>query len=320
MTKSQLQSKLEEKEIQYAAFENEKNQQIDGLTQKLAQKLKLFESENSDTDIDKSQDIKNVQLALDKLQSEKVTHFVYPFLESAADWKEILYSIRSIEKNYQGSFKIFIVGDLPEELDQSKVTFISSPGTSHKDGNQPLDIVVKLQKVVSDERINDDFIWMNDDIYFVNPVFYEDIAILKAVENLEGLQRNENTPYRKNLWNTFDLLKQNKCSLFNYGTHLPFVYNKEKMSELIKRFNLKNEALLISSLYHNYFFSHAKPFILNVSSDNIKIGIYKKNPNFTALSEFLTKKKFFNHSVTGFSENIQNILENLFPEKSRFEK
>jgi len=250
---------------------------------------------------------------------QKTTHFVYPFLQRAANWKEIIFSIRSIEKYYQGKFHIFIIGDLPPAINANKITFIPSSCIANKDGSQPIDIVKKLNKVIADKRINENFVWMNDDIYFMNPVFYEDIAILKAIENLDLIRKSVKTPYRDNLWNTYNVLKSNNCPVWNYGTHLPFVYNKKNMKLLIEKFNLAKNPLLISSLYHNYFFQKAIPLLLNLPTDNIKVAVYRKDPDINMLKKFLKTKKFFNHSQTGFSDAIKNILLVSFPDKSSFE-
>jgi len=91
------------------------------------------------------------------------------------------------------------------------------------------------------------------------------------------------------------------------------------MKLLIEKFNLAKNPLLISSLYHNYFFQKAIPLLLNLPTDNIKVAVYRKDPDINMLKKFLKTKKFFNHSQTGFSDAIKNILLVSFPDKSSFE-
>ncbi len=246
---------------------------------------------------------------------------IYPYVHEVetggfAQWEELRYSFRSLQKNFKEKFRIWLVGDKPPWL-SDEVNFISSP--RGKTTNPPIDIVHKMLKVIKNSEISEDFIWMNDDIYFINPVKLKDITSLKAIGNLNNIHRSTNTVFRVNLWKTFDLLKKLHLPTWNYSTHLPFYFNKEKLLKIIKRFSMNKNSFLVTTLYHNYHFPQAHPTILNVREDKIKIGIYKSDPDFDQLRKYMEYKKFLNHSQTGFSEGIKEILIEMFPNKSKFE-
>lgn len=246
---------------------------------------------------------------------------VYPYLKSAAQGEELKLSLRSLEKNFREDFVVVIVGDFEPWMSKD-ILVIPSPGTSHKDGDQPMDIALKLTKVIEDARIPENFVWMNDDIYFINPVMLADIQILKSMQDLAQTPRDVSNPYRVNLWKTYDKLKELGKSLWNYGTHLPFWYNKAKLAELIDKFNLQKESYLISTLYHNYFFPEFRPMMISAQYDNMKIGLYKpwSQINKPLFEKFLKEKKFLNNSQIGYNEEVMAMLKKMFPKKSRFEK
>ena len=247
---------------------------------------------------------------------------VYPYLKDAAQGEELKLSLRSLEKNFKEKFMVVIVGDY-EPWMSSEIWVIPSKGTSHKDGDQPKDIALKLSKVIAEARVPENFVWMNDDIYFINPVMLADIQTLKAMEDLGKIKRESGTPYRKNLWKTYDkLISMGIKTVWNYGTHLPFCFNKQKLAEMIDKFNMLKESYLTTTLYHNIFFKDFRPMLISAKWDNMKIGIYKpwKSINKTLFEQFITEKKFLNNSQTGFDDEIMKLLKKMFPDKSRFEK
>ncbi len=280
------------------------------LTQELEKALKTIEELKAS---DQSGESKTTESST----SEKIIDIVYPYVDKFAQWEELKYSLRSLEKNFRGvKFRVWVVGDKPKWM-SNEVNVI--PATLIPGSNPPLDITNKMSLVIENKEIGEDFIWMNDDIYFINKVVLEDIKILKHQGDMSRLKIRENTLYRKNKIKTLKLLKKEKCTTWDYSTHLPFIYNKEKLKALIEKFNLKKEAYLISSLYNNYYNKDMIPLELNHERDNIKVGIYRKDPNIDRLPEFLKRKKMFNHSQTGFSDIVKQTLKSLFPDKSKFE-
>lgn len=246
-----------------------------------------------------------------------MTHFVYPYIKDFAQGEELKHSIRSICKNYVGDFKIFIVGD-SEEWMSDEINLIKIERVSD---NPPLDIANKLKAVIGDERIDDNFVWMNDDIYLTNQVYIHDLQLFKSVGKLEEtVNPSLGTIYQRNKLETLRYLKSNNLSSYDYSTHLPQYYNKKLMLELLNSLELHKKSMLISSLYFNIFFGDQIPFVLNHRIDNIKIGVYRANPDYEYLESCLKTKKFFNHSQTGFTKRVELLVKSLFKESCKFEK
>ena len=84
-----------------------------------------------------------------------------------------------------------------------------------------------MELAITSELVSRDFVWTNDDIYFVSPVMLADIQVLKCIGELnpdkfKGI-------YSQNLQNTMALLDSYKLPKNNFATHTPVVFNKERL-------------------------------------------------------------------------------------------
>lgn len=244
-----------------------------------------------------------------------VIDIVYPYVDEA-QWHELKYSLRSLEMNCDFPFRVWIVGDAPKWVSK-EVNVIK---LQQRFVDPACDVASKLRAVIDHPDIGDNFVWMNDDIYFINSVGLEDIQFLKANGYIRETTANPADIWRVNLLKTKKVLTDLNRSIYNYSTHLPFYYNKQMMKELIEKFNLEEDPHLIATLYHNYYFSHRDPFILDVRSDNLKVASYRQDFSMIRMRDFFRYKKFFNHSEEGFNEKVKTILKTVFPRKSKFEK
>jgi hypothetical protein len=253
---------------------------------------------------------------------------VYPYVHNYAKFQELLYSMRSIAAFFQGEYKVFVIGDKPSWL-SDEVTFISAPVI----GKVPVkDVVSKMRTIIAREDVSENFIWMNDDEYLMNPVSEDDLKIPKAIEDLDNVWTRRkgkvmrNTQYRINMWNTFAELKRNNLPAVNTCTHLPFYYNKKMLGLVLDRYNAAENKYLITLLYHNTLYDKADyQFIDNYKG--YKVALYlNRVSSLGQLEAKCANAKFFNHSDTGYRRNhngsgsiIQQFLRKKFPTKSKFE-
>lgn len=256
------------------------------------------------------------------------TSVIYPYVEKYAKFQELKYSIRSLSKYLTDDFDLFIIGDKPEWLsDEAK--FIESPVIS----KYPVeDISAKMKKIIAREDVSDDFLWMNDDMYIMNPMDIKEACQLRAIEDLDVVYGNAKhinvtTPYRVNMWRTYCLLKENGRIAMNSCTHTPFCYNKTKLKDLLEKYNIGYNKYLISLLYPNTYNDPAD-FQLIHNTKGYKVGIYTNPPKTVERLKQMTKdSKFFNHSDTGWRISnaaharniIEKFLEEKFPDKSKYE-
>lgn len=250
----------------------------------------------------------------------RVIDICFPHVAKFAQWEELKYALRSIEKNYRGEARIWIIGDKPRWLSK-EANFIK---VAHTGLSPRPDVMHKIKAVIDNEDIGEEFFWTNDDIYFINPVTYADMCLPKVhtsldvkVRRIQGIK----TVYHTDIVNTYEELLLNGYPTLNYSTHTPFRFEKAKMQELIDRFNLLEERLLPENLYYNIYHGDELPYYLELKPTNNQLfSINRPNPNWNAINENLLTKKWMNNSEAGMSERVQKLLMELFPEKSRWEK
>jgi len=90
---------------------------------------------------------------------------------------------------------------------------------------------------------------------------------------------------------------------------------------MITEFDLENVRLLPENIYFNYYHNDELPYVLSLEETNcIAFAVNRKDPNWSAVNDQLRTKKFFNHSEAGMTPKMQDLLKNLFPEPSPWEK
>lgn len=242
-----------------------------------------------------------------------------PHVENLAQWVELKYALRSIHKNYKGDVRIWIVGDKPKWLSKA-ANFIKVP---HSGKSPRPDVIEKIKAVIAHEGISEEFFWSNDDIYFINPITYADLCINKVIGDLESkvARINHKSVYTEDVKNTYKTLQKHGLPTLNYSTHLPYRFEKSKMSELITLFNLEETRLLPENIYFNLYHSAELPYHLSLENTNcLLFSINRPEPNWHLVEMNLLSKKWMNNSEAGMSLKFRKLLERLFPDPSPWEK
>lgn len=267
------------------------------------------------------QEIIRLDLAFRKLADKRhVIDIIYPNIEKFAQWEELRYSIRSLEKNLRNiEFKIWIVGDWPQWLDPEKASHIPCEFT----GKTPrIDILHKHLAVIGNHDIHEEYFWMNDDIYLVNPVQYADMCLNVAINNLRVSKSifSRQTTWGRDVLHTYEVIKNAGLPTWNYAAHIPHRYEKQKVLQLIQEFNMLEDPLEITILYYNYWFRDYYPYLDTLDTDNNQgFSVNRLNPSIPNLEAQLRVKKYMNNGEGGMGPVLQRYLEKLFPDKSRFE-
>lgn len=183
--------------------------------------------------------------------------FVY-LIKPGDSGKELKYSLRSISKYYPNN-KIWIVGYKPTDIININYLPIKEENKKWKN------LVNDLIETCKCEEISENFIYMNDDFFCINPTISLDDIVFSNMGLLDiRTQRYKNTKKHLNGWqkafaNTYDLLEKLKVKkpYYDYEPHLPLLINKEKFLEVmslpeVKEFLNTNKVLHYRSLYRNY--------------------------------------------------------------------
>ena len=211
----------------------------------------------------------------------------YP-LTVQADYTELLYSLRSIERFLPDPYEVIIIGiELPEWI--TGVTQISLPDVK---GRKQLSIKTKIAAALA---YSDEILFMNDDVYLLEPATtfpYYQHGSLKSVG--EGGARPLMT----------ELQSMGKATK-NFDGHYPLIYKRDFL-DAMSNFTADT---IIKSAYCNY-----------LSIEGIEVAdnklINQKKPE--DIMKFIKDKSAFSTGPHSLPATLP-ILQQLYPTPSRFE-
>lgn len=234
-----------------------------------------------------------------------ITSIVIPFQHSRWADSEIKYALRSVEKHLTGYGDIFIVGDKPRSLKQG-YTHIPGELDSDKIYYKERNIYRKLLAACEDKRVSADFLWMDDDHFLLSNYQADRFPIYC---NLWPKRRTD--IYQQTIDNTLNQWPADKFTFFNL--HCPMVYNKAAFVNGIGSLDWEKKAgYCIQTAYMKLI----KPRVRGEMYPDLKIKyIYPINE----LRRVITDRKWFSIDDGARGPEMERLLAQLYPNKSRFE-
>ncbi len=166
------------------------------------------------------------------------------------DNEELRYSLRSVAKNMECR-QVIIVGGKPDGIEPDIFIQVpqDTPNTTKWDR-----VRANFRKIALDKRITDDFILMNDDFYINKPTktlppSYR-FSLHEHIVKIEMRYGDRPTQYTMLLRQTLRELEENGCPAYSYELHIPAIFNKHKLLEILGAFP---NAHCTRTLYGNYF-------------------------------------------------------------------
>lgn len=210
----------------------------------------------------------------------------YP-LTVQLEYSELKYSLRSIEK-YLPACEVLIIGDMiPEWI--TNVTQIHLPDVP---GRKQWSI---RRKILAALEYADEILFMNDDIYFLQPA-----TIFPYY--FHGMLKNYSESGTQQL--VKDLTRLHK-PLKHFDGHMPIIY-KQDFKEASKHFT---EWCIIKSLYCNYF---------EIEGEFIADCKIFKAANSNDVRNFIKDKSCLSTGMYSVHRAL-SVLQELFPQKSKYE-
>ncbi len=175
---------------------------------------------------------------------------VYVYKESIVSGSEELrYSLRSAQQHLTFD-RVFLFGSPPDWLQNAEI--VETP----QQGNKIMDVSYKIQQMVRNDEISDDFIFMNDDFFLLQDYpkipYYYNLGLREWKENYPW---NQGTHYY-HLEEVYSRFPDGKY----FEVHFPIVYNKDKLKGLIEKYNL-SVMLMLRSYYGNEYKLKAEPTV-----------------------------------------------------------
>jgi hypothetical protein len=244
----------------------------------------------------------------------KKTFDVLYVLGTGSKWNnnEIKVSLRSLEKYCGGFGKIFIVGEFPSFL-SDEIIHIPSKDIFDPRINADGNIIHKVLEACKDERLSDDFLFINDDHIFMKPINIEDIPSYHK-GNIYNAILSEDNLWHRRLIRTADVLSKNGYTTYHYDCHVPMVFNKRHFIDAMSIYDYSSDiGYTIKSLYGNM----VQP--LNSESLTGQEGTIFKKFNINSLYNNYKECTFLAFNDTGLCASLVNWLRDKFSQKSKWE-
>jgi len=223
------------------------------------------------------------------------------------DCNELRYSLRSMEMYMGGMGKVFVVGHKPEWL--QNVIHID-----HEDKygrNKGANIISKIIAACKHPDLSDKFIFKSDDHYFINHIDADQISSY-YLDNLKGsLFLSGDKKWNECLRRVREELTERGFPCFNYEAHTPKEMDKKAFVEIMSMYEWEDKEFPTHSLYFNTYNKkhHKVPY-------GFKSFYGRQKSDFA----FMGKKVFMAHNDLALSQELMDIIQRMYPKKSRFEK
>lgn len=218
--------------------------------------------------------------------------------------EELAYSLRSLCNLPHD--RIFFVGGFPNNINRNDIIYIPTVQNSTKWKNALQNIRIACQ----DERLSEDFILMNDDFFILKPVRdYKELSLNQGtVADIysQYQKRGSSSLYAQGMKETAEYMYRLGIKMpLSFELHIPMIFNKRKLLETFRLPGVNDIAALhIRSLYGNIY---------------IKDSVYRHDVKVLANDDFLGANDTFLSCGDFTWKKVKPFLEQLFPDKSKYE-
>ena len=206
---------------------------------------------------------------------------VIPYCKAVHQPMALLCAIRSLCDHLLADFKVVVIGDKEDWFSPELVHVPSS--LSAVDADSIIDDA--FTKVTLVEHISDEFILMMPDTFLLTPLSVSHMLISKASESLE------------------------------FNTGLPFGVDIKQVMQYLTA--MPDEPLTMEICQHCS--SHGRPVVVDWRKNEWLLPVVSSKPNPDKFADLADKRFFMRFSKEGWSEFLQNQLEVMYPNKSKYE-
>jgi hypothetical protein len=205
---------------------------------------------------------------------------------------------------------IVVCDNAPDWLQDVKV-IDSVPDDSRKNIN----LFRKRLKAAEDSDADYNIYWC-DDYILLNRMEARDIPVLTGGRNLLNY-KNDSRVWHQVLRATGEALHKYGRSTIHCEEHIPSVFERSKLIELGNVFKKERElepGLAVCALYHNYYGSPL------YGLDGRKATFESDAGGPGKVKVQCSGKDFLGYNNAGFESGVSEFLQEIFPNKSKYEK
>lgn len=234
---------------------------------------------------------------------------VYIYGEGCSKWRgrELLFSLRSLEKHSMSFGKVYIVGDKPKYLN-NKIIHINKP--DDKSQCKERRIYEKILTACRTGPISDPFIFFNDDFFLVKDInmTYLPYYYFNTVEAKASLRQKKDIYFRA-LKNTYEALKEKGLPTLYFDIHYPMYYHKEWFEKAMATYDwTKSGGYVVKSLYAN---------TMKIKGNPKKDSKIFHSHSRKEIKDVIKQTDLF--STENITRTMALVLQELFPDKSTYE-
>ncbi len=222
--------------------------------------------------------------------------------------KEIRYSLRSIEKHLSDYGNVWIIGHLPDFLQNvNHIPFLDEHAC--KETN----IYRKILRACQEDRISDDFLFFNDDHFLMQDFSAPNFPFFYKSDLRESSKRmRSGNRYKKAIDNAYRVLKSCGHDTKSFDTHTPMIYNKKNFIRVMPGYDWNAKiSFVVKSMYAN-----------SLNIEGIREPDCKINNQIDSLEikELICSRKVFSMGDGAIGTKMLTVLEELYPIASKYEK
>jgi len=238
----------------------------------------------------------------------KQNDIIIPLGPSKIGHLDLRYCLRSIEKNVKNYRDIWIIGDLPKWIKNVKHLGVSDdPDPKYKERN----IWRKIKAACLNPEISDDMFFFNDDFAILDkidatnyPFYYKGTVTDSWIKN--------RSHYRATANHTRRYLEQRGFEDFNFDTHCPIIYNKKKFLTSFTDINWETA--------YGYLIKTHYCAVNRVKGEYMPDLKLKKKHTYEEVAELVKGRHVVSCTDVPIKYGLADYLEELFPDKSKYER
>lgn len=229
---------------------------------------------------------------------------------------ELRYSLRSL-KNFLPLRNVYLVGHRPNWV----TNVIHIPAIDAYKNNKDGNLISKLILATVDKDLSAEFLNMSDDQLFLKSCSYEDIKV-PYIDNIhiqfvEGKRLNR---WEQRLRNSIVALQQDGLPTNCFEAHIPTLLGKKNYASILFRYPYgEDRGMVGNTLYFNTLKTQGKEGVEQVLARVIEKTIQEREDVREVLRQLCKDKMFLNYSQGVEGEQMFGFLQELFPEKSKYE-
>jgi len=231
-------------------------------------------------------------------------------LGRGSEWEdnEIRYSLRSVEKHLRDVDKVWIIGQCPDFLTNVNHILMEDESLC-KETN----IYKKILRGCQENELSEDFLFMNDDHFFnhdystINFPYYYKGDILTVVR-----KKRQYNNYGKYCDKTMRILHSLGHPTKYFDVHTPIIYNKRKFIDVMTKYDWSSRiGMIVKSLYANSL------RIDGEESNDCKINLFYTEDVF---EDLIKNEKIWSVGAVAAGKELKNVMDKMYPNKSKWEK